>query len=460
MPTSLNPGALTAAEYAKNRDSASATNIARRANKVLAQAQYSARVHGTGERLDWSAVAYLQRRFVDNPLATAPPGTTGATIGTLSTLNRWVTGARADATLRWAEARRLPQVTAGVDVQRSLDIRRNWRVTAGERRSATDTLFLDQTESVIAIGPFVSAQWAVTDAVSVHAGARADELRFDVGDRFLRDKVDNSASRTMRATTGHVGAAWVASRALSVYANVASAFETPTTTELSNRQDGAGGFNPTLGPQHITTTEAGVRGEVGPVSYTFSAFRIGYRDAIVQYLEANGRAYFRNAGETRNQGVEAGLSARLASWLDGSVAWTESYYRFTRYLAPRTATVTDTLDGKRVAGVPDRFVRLGARAHRGAWSLDLDHTWSGTMYGDDRNTLPVADWGKGALNARLAWTGDVGGVRVAPFAAVNNAFNVAYVGSVNVNGAAGRVLEPAPLRNFYVGVETGWRVAR
>lgn len=82
------------------------------------------------------------------------------------------------------------------------------------------------------------------------------------------------------------------------------------------------------------------------------------------------------------------------------------------------------------------------------------------MYGDDRNTLPVADWGKGALNARLAWTGDVGGVRIAPFAAVNNAFNVAYVGSVNVNGAAGRVLEPAPLRNFYVGVETGWRVAR
>lgn len=460
MPTSLNPGALTAAEYAKNRDSASATNIARRANKVLAQAQYSARVHGEGERLDWSAVAYVQRRFVDNPLATAPPGTTGATIGTLSTLNRWVTGARADATLRWAEDRRLPKVTAGVDLQRSLDIRRNWRVTAGERRSATDTLFLDQTESVIAVGPFVSAQWAVTDAFSIHAGGRADDLRFDVGDRFLKDKVDNSAGRTMRATTGHVGVAYAASRALSVYANVATAFETPTTTELSNRQDGAGGFNPTLGPQHITTTEAGVRGEVGALRYTLSTFRIGYRDAIVQYLEANGRAYFRNAGETRNQGVEAGLSARLASWLDGSLAWTESYYRFSRYLAPRTATVTDTLDGKRVAGVPDRFVRLGARTHRGAWSLDLDHTWSGRMYGDDRNTLPVADWGKGALNARLSWTGEVGGVQVAPFAAVNNAFNVAYVGSVNVNGAAGRVLEPAPLRNFYVGVETGWRVAR
>lgn len=82
------------------------------------------------------------------------------------------------------------------------------------------------------------------------------------------------------------------------------------------------------------------------------------------------------------------------------------------------------------------------------------------MFGDDRNTVKVADWGKGAMNARLGWTGDFGGTRVAPFVAVNNAFNIAYVGSVNVNGAFGRVLEPAPLRNFYVGVETGWRVVR
>ncbi|MEA3246528.1 MAG: TonB-dependent receptor, partial [Gemmatimonadota bacterium] len=46
------------------------------------------------------------------------------------------------------------------------------------------------------------------------------------------------------------------------------------------------------------------------------------------------------------------------------------------------------------------------------------------------------------------------------FAAVNNLRDVRYVGSVTVNGAGGRVLEPAPGRNFYVGVETGWRVVR
>ena len=198
-PTSLNPGALTPAEYLKTRDSASATNIARYANKVLAQSQFSARLKHSGASNEWAVVAYVQRRFVDNPLATAPPGTTGATIGTLSTLNRWVTGARADLS-HWSPSNSLaPRVNLGMDVQRSFDIRRNWRVTAGQRKSATDTLFLDQSESVVALGPFLSAQWTPTGELTISAGGRADQLQFVVGDRFLKDKVDNSATRTMRS---------------------------------------------------------------------------------------------------------------------------------------------------------------------------------------------------------------------------------------------------------------------
>jgi hypothetical protein len=38
--------------------------------------------------------------------------------------------------------------------------------------------------------------------------------------------------------------------------------------------------------------------------------------------------------------------------------------------------------------------------------------------------------------------------------------NQAYVGSVTINGAAGRTIEPAPLRNYYFGMEIGWRAVR
>jgi iron complex outermembrane receptor protein len=40
-----------------------------------------------------------------------------------------------------------------------------------------------------------------------------------------------------------------------------------------------------------------------------------------------------------------------------------------------------------------------------------------------------------------------------PFAGVNNLWGRTYVGSVTVNGAFGRVFEPAPGRNAYAGAE-------
>jgi outer membrane receptor protein involved in Fe transport len=40
---------------------------------------------------------------------------------------------------------------------------------------------------------------------------------------------------------------------------------------------------------------------------------------------------------------------------------------------------------------------------------------------------------------------------------MRNALDTRYVGAVTVNGAFGRVLEPAPGRTVYVGAEVGWR---
>ena len=82
------------------------------------------------------------------------------------------------------------------------------------------------------------------------------------------------------------------------------------------------------------------------------------------------------------------------------------------------------------------------------------------MFADDKNTIRVDDWGRGALNLRAAWNGTVGDMRLEPFVAVNNVLNQAYVGSVTLTGTAQRVLEPAPLRNYYLGMAVAWRVAR
>src|SRR5438132_3568380 len=84
-----------------------------------------------------------------------------------------------------------------------------------------------------------------------------------------------------------------------VYANVGSAFETPTTTELGNQADGSAGLNRDLRPQFSTTYEAGAKGlAAGRIQYDVAAFNTEVRDELIPFEipNGNGRTYFRNAG--------------------------------------------------------------------------------------------------------------------------------------------------------------------
>jgi outer membrane receptor protein involved in Fe transport len=122
--------------------------------------------------------------------------------------------------------------------------------------------------------------------------------------------------------------------------------------------------------------------------------------------------------------------------------------------------VADTLDGNFLAGVPANVLRLGARTLWRGLSLDVDHTLQSGLWANDLNTVRVEGWGAGQLNARLGWSGDVAGVRLAPFVALQNALDADYVGAITLNGAGGRVLEPAPLRHWYAGLEVSVPLVR
>lgn len=458
-PKALNPGALTPAEYALNPDTASLSSVNRGASREVSQHFASIRMRQIRGASEWSGALYGQRRRLDNALAVAPPAPAGPTNGIYNTIDRHVIGARVDA------SRVLPNVTnariaAGVDVQRSRDVRRNQRSSGGRPVALVDTLLVHQEETVVSVGPFAQLQWDPHPRVTASVGGRWDRLHFRVVDRFFGDGDDDSGERDMTAATGHLGLVWRASDSWSPYANVATAFETPTTTELQARPDGGGGFNPDLGPQRIRTVEIGARGRFGSrVAVEIALFDAEARDAIVQFLETDGRAFFRNAGRTRSRGMEFGITADPLPWLELSAAWTVADYRFATYRITRGAVV-DTLDGNRLAGVPRHVVRTVARAQWGAMTFAADHTVQSSLFGDDLNTVRVDGWGAGQLNLRTAWTGSWRAWRVEPFAAVQNVLDRAYVGSVTLNGFGGRVLEPAPRRNWFVGLQLGMPIVR
>jgi iron complex outermembrane receptor protein len=289
------------------------------------------------------------------------------------------------------------------------------------------------------------------DQLSVHAGARYDANHFSVADHLLSDG-DASGARTMTAASGDGGIAWRAGSAVTVWSNIGTVFETPTTTELANQPSGAGGFNPDLGPQRSVTEEVGARGVLRAFTFDAAVYHTITHDAIVPYNEVGGRTYYDNAGAMRTRGAELGITWAVRRRLALLATWTFTDAIYTDYLVVNPTSV-DTLDGHQLAGLPRTVARVGLRGDvGGGFTVDVDQGFASGMFGDDDNTIRVAGWGAGVTGARLSWQGLVGGWPVAPFAAVLNAFDRRYVGSVTTNGAGGRVFEPSAGRTIYLGM--------
>jgi iron complex outermembrane recepter protein len=454
-PKAENPGALTLAELRANPDSAAATNILRGADKDVQQQQLALSLRhfdAAGNEYDVSVFGLL--RDLANPLAAPPPGPFAPNLGTYVRIDRAVGGVRVSGTRALGAQATAPRLSVGADLQRMRDDRENFVAVSG---APTDSVLIDQREKVTELGPFVQAQWSPVPELLLDAGVRYDWVRFEVTDHHLSDGVDNSGTRTNSAASGHVGASWSLGKGLVPYVNLSTSFETPTTTELVNQPNSAGGFNTELKPQRAVNYEIGARGQAVPqVDYSVALFLGRITDAIVQRQEIGGRAFFANAGKTHNDGAEVGVSVRPVTGLTVRGSYTYAHYRFADYVDQSG----NSLAGNRLPGVPDHFWRFGVRGSLPRdFYVDLDHTISSSVAADDANTpaLFADSWGAGVTNLRVGWDGDVGVMSLSPFVGFNNLWDRRYVASVTANAVGGRVFEPAPRRVIYLGGEIGYR---
>lgn len=432
MPEAQDPGALTAAELAADPTQANPAFAAVNAAKTVTQTQAGVTLeHAPGDaRL--GVTAFGLRRELDQRLPFA-------TI----LLDRWAWGARVEGAVPLDGAAR-PELVAGVDAQWQRDDRRNLSPADG-------SVTRDQLETVREVGPFLQLRVQPAPQVSLLAGGRFDAVAFRADDRLLADG-DDSGARTLTALSGTLGAAVALSPALGLYGNVGTAFETPTTTELGNRPDGAGGFNPDLAPQRAVQVEVGGRATLGPATLALAAFHAAVRDALIPFEVPTdpGRRYFRNAGRTRHRGVEIESTARLSTAVAVRATYTISDLRFVDF-----ATDDARYDGNRVPGVPLHLGRAALAARRGPAALDLEVRAASGAWGDDANTARVDGWW--VADAAASLTIPLGDWMLRPGAGIENLFDRSYVAAIAVNGAGGRYYEPAPGRVLYIGVSAAAR---
>ena len=450
MPVADNPGALTRAQADTAPAMADPLSVQKRARKVVHQVQLglSARreLFGDGEL---TAQVYGGTRSLYNPLTFAVVG-----------VDRRQGGAGVRLTIPGTVATLANRFSVGADAQWLDDLRKNWAncngvatITASCPSVETDegVLQLDQRELVASVGPYVRDE-VEKGWLRASAGVRADQVRFELRDAFLSDGRDDSGIRTLHAVSPMFGLAARVSAVHAVYANVGTAFETPTTTELGNQPDGSAGLNRDLKPQYSTTYETGAKGlAASRVQYDVSLFDTEVRDELIPFEVANGngRTYYRNAGRTRRRGAELALSTE-AGPLSLTAAYALSHFRFRDFVSGPTQRAGNT-----IPGIPEHQLQGTATWRLARAFVVVEGTAKSQVFVNDANVAAAP--GFRVFNTRIGGTEAFGRPWLSPVIGVQNLFDRHYIGSVAVNAAgpstaATKFYEPAPGRTWFVGL--------
>jgi len=365
-----------------------------------------------------------------------------------------------------------PRLSLGLDLQRQRDARRNFGNNAGMADTTVRTV--DQLERVTEVGPFLQSAIDVSRDLTLTAGIRYDRVSFSVADHLVDSAkaqtnqiyLDDSGRRAMGRTSWSLGLNESPSDAITTYASIGTSFETPTTTELANRPDTAGGFNRDLEPQSATSYELGLRARLGGgASLSLALFQADVTHELIGYgIAGSRRRFFRNAGSARHRGIEVGAHIPLGSVLDLVAAYAFAAYRYAsyRFVSVNAAvsppdTVVHVLDGRALPGVPDHWLHVIVSVRPGSWHGlwgEIEETYSGGYFVNDTSSLRAGPWG--TTDLRIGWEVAARGVtRFRPFLGFDNLFDRRYVGSVVINDAGGRYFEPAPGRNVDLGVTVG-----
>ncbi|MDR5859127.1 TonB-dependent receptor [Halomonas eurihalina] len=335
---------------------------------------------------------------------------------------------------------------AGVEVARQEDDRYRDDVTIdGDHQGRV----ADEAQTATSLGVFAQGDLDLTDQWSLSLGTRFDHIDFDIDDNYLADG-DNSGDRTFDQWSGSAGLNYRYRPNHQAYLSVGTAYETPTFTEFANPA-GVGGFNPDIEPQKAWNRELGLRGNFvdSGLDYDVALFSTRVRDSLIAYKNSDGRDFYRNAGRSRQDGLEVSLGWDFAENWRLDSALTLARYEFQDYVDD------DGNDhaNNRIPGLPERtWVNQLTWQGIGERFATLETRYVGSMYADDANSVKVDDYWLANLRAGDGWR--LGNdTLLKAYVGVQNLFDREHFDNIVINDQRGRYFSTAPDRSVYAGVE-------
>ncbi|MCJ1851519.1 TonB-dependent receptor PqqU [Klebsiella quasipneumoniae] len=347
-------------------------------------------------------------------------------------------------------------LTAGLDYENMSERRKGYEnfvmVNGAPQYGEQGALRRNERNLMWNVDPYLQTQWQLTDKLSLDAGVRYSSVWFDSNDYYITpDNGDDSGDASYHKWLPAGSLKYALTDAWNVYLSAGRGFETPTINELSYRSDNQSGLNFGLKPSTNDTVEIGSKTRIGNGLLTAALFQTDTDNEIVVDSSSGGRTSYKNAGKTRRQGMELGLDQQFGeSWrLKAAWTWLDATYR--------TNVCGDaSCNGNRIPGIARNmgYASFGYQPEQG-WYAGSDIRYMSDIMANDENTAKAPSWTVVGLTTGYKWS--YGRMDMDLFGRVDNLFDREYVGSVIVNESNGRYYEPAPGRNYGIGLNLAWR---
>jgi iron complex outermembrane receptor protein len=294
------------------------------------------------------------------------------------------------------------------------------------------------------LGAYLTDTFNVLPDLAVTAGGRYNISHVDLADQLGTNL--NGNNRFVHFNPA-VGATYKLLPTVTVYGGLSQNTRTPTASEIECSNPSTpcllptnlAGDPPNLKQVISHTAELGLRGKVADASasgseihWNLSAFRTLLKDDIYGIATSVSQGFFQNIGDTRRQGVEAGINWRSSVWSTFfNYSFVQAEFRSPLVVPSPSSPYQDALGdvqvepGDRLPGIPEHRVKIGADLKViPNWTVGatLNYVSSFFYVGDESNQLaPIP--GYATVNLHTTYK-PVEHLEV--FASVSNLFNRKY----------------------------------
>jgi iron complex outermembrane recepter protein len=229
------------------------------------------------------------------------------------------------------------------------------------------------------LGAYLTDTFNVTPELAVTASGRYNITHVDLADQLGTNL--NGNNRFVHFNPA-IGATYKVLPTMTLYGGLSQNTRTPTASEIECSNPltpcllptNLAGDPPNLRQVIAHTAELGLRGKIpdlagtgSEMSWNLSVFRTLLKDDIYGISTSIAQGYFQNIGDTRRQGVEAGLNYRTQGWSAyANYSFVQATFRSPLLMPSPSNPYQDAnrniqvQPGNRLPGIPQHRLKLGS----------------------------------------------------------------------------------------------------